>query len=151
LIESEAAIAREVFERYAAGESQRTIARDLTHRGILSPGGGRWMVSALHEMLHNERYIGLLVWNRTQWRKHPDTGRRTCVERPRAEWITTERPDLRIVSDETWARVRARDTPAAYGSQQARPKYTHGNFPPSAEIDERILEARCAVADLLGA
>jgi cysteine desulfurase family protein (TIGR01976 family) len=28
---------------------------------------------------------------------------------------------------------------------------THGNFPPSAEIDERVLEARCAVADLLGA
>src|SRR5215467_132998 len=28
---------------------------------------------------------------------------------------------------------------------------THGNFPPSAEIDERILESRCAVADLLGA
>jgi cysteine desulfurase family protein (TIGR01976 family) len=27
----------------------------------------------------------------------------------------------------------------------------HGNFPPSAELDERVLEARCAVADLLGA
>jgi cysteine desulfurase family protein (TIGR01976 family) len=28
---------------------------------------------------------------------------------------------------------------------------THGNFPPSSELDERLLEARCAVADLLGA
>jgi cysteine desulfurase family protein (TIGR01976 family) len=28
---------------------------------------------------------------------------------------------------------------------------THGNFPPSAELDERIQEVRCAVADLLGA
>jgi cysteine desulfurase family protein (TIGR01976 family) len=28
---------------------------------------------------------------------------------------------------------------------------THGNFVPSAELDERMLEARCAVADLLGA
>lgn len=28
---------------------------------------------------------------------------------------------------------------------------THGNFRPSAELDKRILEARCAVADLLGA
>lgn len=26
----------------------------------------------------------------------------------------------------------------------------HGNFAPSAELDERMLEARCAVADLLG-
>ncbi|MBS0422244.1 MAG: cysteine desulfurase-like protein [Proteobacteria bacterium] len=28
---------------------------------------------------------------------------------------------------------------------------THGNFAPSAESDEQILEARCAVADMLGA
>jgi cysteine desulfurase family protein (TIGR01976 family) len=28
---------------------------------------------------------------------------------------------------------------------------THGNFVPSAELDEQVLEARCAVADLLGA
>ena len=28
---------------------------------------------------------------------------------------------------------------------------THGNFAPSSELDERMLEARCAVADLLGA
>jgi cysteine desulfurase family protein (TIGR01976 family) len=28
---------------------------------------------------------------------------------------------------------------------------THGHFPPSAELDERMLEARCAMADLLGA
>jgi cysteine desulfurase family protein (TIGR01976 family) len=28
---------------------------------------------------------------------------------------------------------------------------THGNFRPSAELDRRLLEARCAVADLLGA
>jgi cysteine desulfurase family protein (TIGR01976 family) len=28
---------------------------------------------------------------------------------------------------------------------------THGNFRPSAELDRRMLEARCAVADLLGA
>ncbi len=28
---------------------------------------------------------------------------------------------------------------------------THGNFPPSQELDERLLEARCAIADLLGA
>jgi cysteine desulfurase family protein (TIGR01976 family) len=27
---------------------------------------------------------------------------------------------------------------------------THGNFPPSAELDERMLEARSAIADLLG-
>jgi cysteine desulfurase family protein (TIGR01976 family) len=28
---------------------------------------------------------------------------------------------------------------------------THGNFPPSQEVDETLLESRCAIADLLGA
>src|ERR1700724_4896550 len=34
---------------------------------------------------------------------------------------------------------------------QNRNVNTRGNFAPSAELDERVLEARCAVADLLGA
>ena len=34
---------------------------------------------------------------------------------------------------------------------QNRNVNTHGNFQPSAELDTRMLEARCAVADLLGA
>jgi cysteine desulfurase family protein (TIGR01976 family) len=40
---------------------------------------------------------------------------------------------------------------AIVDSYRNRNVNTHGNFPPSAELDERILEARCAVADLLGA
>jgi cysteine desulfurase family protein (TIGR01976 family) len=40
---------------------------------------------------------------------------------------------------------------AIVDSYRNRNVNTHGNFPPSAELDERMLEARCAVADLLGA
>ncbi|WP_414708853.1 recombinase zinc beta ribbon domain-containing protein [Roseateles sp.] len=59
-------------------------------------------------------YIGRVVWNRRQWQKDPETGKRRYVERPPAEWQTREEPELRIVSDELWRCVqdRARRGPA---------------------------------------
>ncbi|MGH9522805.1 MAG: recombinase family protein [Terriglobales bacterium] len=123
LVDIEAAVVREIFERYALGESYRAIARDLNGRGAPSPKGRKWYVSALHALIHNERYMGRLVWNQSRWMKDPDSGKRSRLERPPSEWITAEREDLRLVSDETWQRARARDTPATYGSHQARPKY----------------------------
>jgi DNA invertase Pin-like site-specific DNA recombinase len=120
LAEAEAPIVTEIFERFAAGESMRAIAKDLNARRVPTPRGRPWYVSAIHALLHNERY---LVWNRTAWRKDPDTGKRLCVERDATEHVVAIREDLRLVSDETWQRVRARDTPATYGSRNARPKY----------------------------
>ena len=49
-----------------------------------------------------------MVWNRSKWTKDPDTGKRRQTLRPREEWIVREVPDKRIVSDELWARVKAR-------------------------------------------
>jgi len=40
---------------------------------------------------------------------------------------------------------------AIVDSYRNRNVNTHGNFPASAEVDEALLEARCAIADLLGA
>jgi len=61
-------------------------------------------------MLNNELYIGRVTWNRRQWLKDPETGRRRYVERPQSEWQTREAPELRIVSDELWQRVQDRAT-----------------------------------------
>ncbi|HUN74376.1 MAG TPA: recombinase family protein [Steroidobacteraceae bacterium] len=124
LVESEAPIVTEIFERRANGESLRAIARDLNARRVPTPRGRLWYVSALHELTRNERYLGRLVWNRTMWRKDPDTGKRQCVERPRSEWITHTDESLRLVSDATWERVRARDA-LTTGHHNARPKYPH--------------------------
>jgi site-specific DNA recombinase len=108
-------LVREIFARFAAGEPLRAIASDLNRRGIASPGAswkergrarGKWLVSALHAILHNERYIGRLVWNRSQWVKDPDTGKRLRRERPRHEWVIREIPPL--VDLETWNLAQAR-------------------------------------------
>jgi DNA invertase Pin-like site-specific DNA recombinase len=111
-------IVREVFDRFAAGESLRVIANDLNRRGLPSPGAGwnrerrasdgLWRVSALHSMLGNEAYAGRYTWNRTQWVKDPETKKRERRERPKADWIVREWPELRIVDEDTWQRVQTR-------------------------------------------
>lgn len=110
-----AEIVREVFERAADGETLKAIVSDLNRRGIPSPGAewkqrasprGKWLVSALHSLLQNERYIGRLVWGRSQWLKDPDTGKRRRIERPESEW--TVRTCEPMVDQETWDLVQAR-------------------------------------------
>lgn len=108
-------VVREIFARFAAGESMKAIASDLNRRGVPSPGAewkprarprGNWLVSTLHAMLRNERYIGRHVWNKSQWVKDPDTGKRIRRERPESEWIVQECE--RLIDDQTWSRVHAR-------------------------------------------
>lgn len=108
-------VVREIFARFADGESMKAIANDLNGRNVPSPGAGwkararprgRWLVSALHSLLRNELYIGRVIWNRSQWVKDPDTGKRTRRERPESEWVVTECEA--IIDADTWQRVQAR-------------------------------------------
>lgn len=114
----EAGIVTEIFQRFADGQSARSIAHALNERGVPSPRGGTWAVSALVGdvakglgLLNNELYIGRLIWNRRQWLKDPDTGARRYIDRPREEWQFREVPELRIVSEDVWQKVRDRYSP----------------------------------------
>ncbi|TXL63604.1 recombinase family protein [Zeimonas arvi] len=111
----QADVVREIFERYANGSSVQKIAHELNRRAVPSPRGSSWAVSAIYGspvkgsgILNNTMYVGRLVWNRSQWLKDPDTGRRQRIDRPRDEWIESIDDSLRIVDEETWAKVRAR-------------------------------------------
>ena len=61
-------------------------------------------------ILNNALYSGRVVWNRRQWVKNPDTGRRTYIKRPESDWIITDMPELRIVDALLWDKVKARQT-----------------------------------------
>jgi DNA invertase Pin-like site-specific DNA recombinase len=122
-----AELVREIFERFAAGETLKVIAGDLNRRGIPSPGAswkarsnprGKWLVSALHALLRNEKYIGREVWNRSKWIKDPDTGKRIRRERPESEWIVRECAPM--VDRETWNAVQARFKTMTPQSRTAR-------------------------------
>mgnify|MGYP001259338170 CR=1 FL=1 len=132
----EAHIVREIFARYADGASCRAIAADLNARRIPSPGSawnrserrcGGWMGSAIRAMLRNERYVGRVIWNRSEWVKDPDTGKRLRRERPPSEWIIHQDESQRIVSDELWQRVQRRIQRTSenghWGTTRGKPKF----------------------------
>ena len=113
--EAQAAIVRRIYADYVAGESPRDIAAALNQEGIKAPRGSSWSASAIYGdskrdigILANPIYAGRQIWNRSQWIKHPDTGRRIRKERPQSEWIVHERPELAIVDAETWQRATSR-------------------------------------------
>jgi hypothetical protein len=58
--------------------------------------------------LNNELYVGWLVWNHCAYVKVPCTGRRLARPNPPERWVRVEVPDLRIVEDALWERVKAR-------------------------------------------
>nr|WP_246665795.1 recombinase family protein [Shinella sp. AETb1-6] len=53
-------------------------------------------------ILHNELYVGRIVWNKQNYRKNPETERRTARLNDKSDWVVTEVPAMRIISDELW-------------------------------------------------
>lgn len=111
----QAKIINRIMEDYAAGQSPKAIAKQLNKEGIESPSGKGWTQSSINGnrkrgtgILNNELYIGTLVHNRCRYLKNPDTGKRVSRLNPEEEWLRKDHPDLRIVSDELWGRVKAR-------------------------------------------
>jgi DNA invertase Pin-like site-specific DNA recombinase len=129
--ESQAETVRFIFEQYASGSSAQKIASMLNSRGIKSPRHNSWAVSAIYGnrnkgsgILNNSLYIGQYVWNRSQWIKDPDSGKRQRFERKKEEWKTTDAPQLRIISDELWNAVQARTAPKKDGGNAGAPART---------------------------
>src|ERR687891_2049133 len=122
VVAEEAAIVRRIFKDYTAGASPKQIAKALNSEGVRGPRGALWSPSTIHGnpalgigILHNELYVGRLVWNRQRFLKDPDTGKRVARANPSSEWITKDVPELRIVDDELWQAVHTR-----YASVQRR-------------------------------
>jgi site-specific DNA recombinase len=122
--DGEREVVRQIFHWYADGSSPQWIAAERNRRAIPSPGTawnrmtrrrGGWQASAIAGdakrgigVLNNESYIGRIVWNRSRWIKDPDTGKRRCILRPLSEWIVYANESARIVPQELWERVKAR-------------------------------------------
>ena len=112
---TEAAVVGRIFREYAAGKSPRRIAFDLNAKGIPAPGGRAWGASTINGnaargtgILNNEIYIGRMVWNRLRYIRDPDAGKRVSRLNPPDQWIVKEVSELRIVDQELWDRVKAR-------------------------------------------
>jgi DNA invertase Pin-like site-specific DNA recombinase len=112
---AEAAVVQHVFRAFAANTSPRRIVRQLNAEAVPGPFGKVWGETTIRGhvkrgtgLLNNELYIGRLVWNRLRYTKDPNTGKRVSRLNPPSTWVITEVPELRIIDDELWEAVKAR-------------------------------------------
>jgi hypothetical protein len=99
-----------LFEGYARqGLGLRTLAHRLNAEGVASPRprgtrgrAASWSPTAIREILRNPLYRGERVWNRSEWIKDHETGKRQRFERPESEWVRQQEEAWRIVPDELW-------------------------------------------------
>ena len=115
IIADEAAVVRRVFEAYVAGDTPREIAGALNREGIAPPRGTLWNASTINGssqrgngILHNELYVGRIVWNKVRMVKDPDTGNRVSRPNSLEQWQSTEAPHLAIVALDLFAAAQAR-------------------------------------------
>ncbi len=111
--EKEAEIVRRIFTDYSRGKSPLLIAKELNQEGVVSPSGLGWGPTTFYGnrdrgtgILNNELYIGTLVWNRLRYIKDPETGRRVSRLNPESQWVKTPVPEMRIVDQELWNKVK---------------------------------------------
>ena len=84
-----ALVIRRIFGMSAGGVGFETIARRLNQQGVPTPHGV-WNKYTVRSMLYNERYRGVVIWNRTRKTINPETGRKVSKPRPRAQWLRQE-------------------------------------------------------------
>jgi site-specific DNA recombinase len=121
--ENEAMVIRRIFEMSADGQSLKTIAKTLNRECVPPPrprAGKRyatWCPTCIRAMLRRDLYAGKVIWNSSRFVKVPGTNKRVRRARPQSEWRTVPHPELQIVSDNLWQRVKKRqeDLLAAYG------------------------------------
>jgi site-specific DNA recombinase len=116
--EAEAAVVRDIYERFAAGAGLRTIALALNRAGALSPRAqqGRpngWSSSSVRSVLERPLYRGELVFGKTASAYGRELGKQSAREsgqipKPEATWTRRDMPALRLVDADLAARVDAR-------------------------------------------
>jgi site-specific DNA recombinase len=107
---TQAATVIRIFTSYADGMSRTQIVKTLNEENV--PGSVRsskgWSPATISRILDNEKYSGRWIWNRTESRRDPRTGRRRRFEKPESDWVVHEDEELRIIPKPLWDSVRER-------------------------------------------
>jgi site-specific DNA recombinase len=106
--EDEATVVRQIFEWAAGGIGVYTIIRRL-QESVPGPWRRPWTQGTIRRILQNEVYLGKLIWGRVNYERQPGTNKKVRRLQPPEQWKVIEQPDLRIVSDNLWNRVRDRE------------------------------------------
>src|SRR5262252_6797120 len=104
---AEAGIVLRIFAEFVDGKAITAISRSLNAEGVRGRRRMRnaWSAMSVGRVLKNQKYIGCWVWNRTETRRDPRSGRLRKFPKPESEWHVTMDENLRIIPQETWDRA----------------------------------------------
>jgi site-specific DNA recombinase len=157
---------RRIFQRYADVKSPRWIAAELNRLGVPSPGASwnrtsvrlnskrrhGWVPTAIHGdhkrgtgILNNRTYVGEVVWGRSKWtRSAADSKVRRWHHVTDQEQIVRRQDErLRIVPDELWQRVKARQRSIEGATVQLRSVLKRNGRLPRYVLSELLTCEEC--------
>lgn len=105
--EDQAVNIRRIFAWYADGEGLRGIVARLNREGVTAPRGRSWAFTAVREMIRNPIYRGEYIWNKSEFIKDHETGKRRRIERPESDWLRQHDEAWRIVPEDLWQAVQS--------------------------------------------
>lgn len=100
--EPEAEIVRVIFLWYASGKTYREIIRALNDAGHTTKAGNSFGTNSLHDLLKNEKYIGVLTYGKVE--KRPDGSRNSHASADSV--IRVEGAIPAIIDKSTWDTVQ---------------------------------------------
>lgn len=65
VVPKQAEIVRKIFADTLSGKSSHTIAKELNEQGTVSKRGGKWTSGTIISILHNEKYTGDVIFQKT--------------------------------------------------------------------------------------
>lgn len=101
--EPEASIVRRIFSEYASGLTYREIIAGLNRDGITTKKGNSFGANSLHDLLKNEKYIGVIVYGKAPRRAD---GTRNSHGMVPEDVIRIEDAVPAIIDKDTWEKVQ---------------------------------------------
>ena len=102
--EEEAKVIRQIFKWYTEdGHGAAKIANMLNERGLKTKRNCNWSQNAICRILTNEIYTGKIINGKQEVVDFLTSERK---DKDETEWLVVERPETRIIDDETFERAR---------------------------------------------
>lgn len=137
ICEEEAATVRRIFREYASGKSYAAIIADLNRDGLKTKRGNAFGSNSLHDLLKNEKYIGVLVYGQSPYR---EDGTRNTHSKDGQNVIRVENALPSIID---------RDTFDAVQNRMKLNKHQQGGRPPKKReypLKGKVFCAECKTA-----
>ena len=119
--EHEARAVKMIFEMYASGKGYSDILHTLNNEGYRTQTGRAFGKNSIHDILKNEKYRGIYIFNRSEQKIN---GKRNHRKNKKEEDIIKIEGGMpRIIDDETWKLVQAKMSNNKKGAYSAKEIY----------------------------